>query len=269
MSELVKRALAGTVFVTVIVLATISSMIAISALLSIFIYLACSELGKILGMNERELNSLQICSIISYVLLISPLFFPAKELLYLPFAVFSACLIALAMVKQWDIIFGVIYLTIPLALLSFLGSPDYQFIDGKWQEQMTFNTDLILAFFILIWSNDTFAYLCGRALGKHALAPNISPKKTWEGFFGGLSFTILAAVILGHTMELEYWLIIPIAAIISVFGTIGDLLESYLKRQANLKDSGSLIPGHGGILDRIDGILIAAPVVVSYAYIYQ
>lgn len=113
----------------------------------------------------------------------------------------------------------------------------------------------------MIWCNDTFAYICGKLLGKHKLYEKISPKKTIEGFVGGLIFTQIAAVIIFKYTDIQaslpFWLLIGLG--ISVIGTIGDLVESKYKRQAGIKDSGSIMPGHGGILDRLDSILFAAP----------
>ncbi len=113
----------------------------------------------------------------------------------------------------------------------------------------------------MIWCNDTFAYICGKLLGKHKLYEKISPKKTIEGFIGGLLFTQIAAfIIFKYTniqASLPFWMLIGLG--ISVIGTIGDLVESKYKRQAGIKDSGSIMPGHGGILDRLDSILFAAP----------
>lgn len=124
---------------------------------------------------------------------------------------------------------------------------------------------LILLVFSLIWLNDIFAYLTGRLLGKHKLFPRISPGKTIEGSLGGLFFTTLAVCFFSHFCG---WLSLPCAigmAIISVvFGSFGDLCESMLKRQAGVKDSGKLIPGHGGILDRFDSILFSVPFIFVY-----
>lgn len=114
----------------------------------------------------------------------------------------------------------------------------------------------------MIWCNDTFAYICGKLFGKHKLYEKISPKKTIEGFIGGLIFTQIAAFIMFKYLDVQntsllFWMCIGLG--ISIIGTIGDLVESKYKRQANIKDSGSIMPGHGGILDRLDSILFAAP----------
>ncbi len=124
---------------------------------------------------------------------------------------------------------------------------------------------LIILVFCLLWANDIFAYLTGRLLGKHKLFPRISPGKTIEGSIGGLVFTLIATAVFAHYVD---WLTIPIAlgmaAIAVVFGTLGDLCESMLKRQAGVKDSGKLIPGHGGILDRFDSVMFSVPFVFVF-----
>ncbi|MBD5328584.1 MAG: phosphatidate cytidylyltransferase [Bacteroides sp.] len=136
----------------------------------------------------------------------------------------------------------------------------------------------ILLVFLFLWINDTGAYLVGSMVGKHRLFERISPKKSWEGFFGGLVFNLIAASIfcycsstfMGLHANIIQWLIF--ALIVTVFGTWGDLIESMIKRHLNIKDSGNLIPGHGGILDRIDSFLLAMPAVLvffSFIYLYQ
>ncbi len=152
------------------------------------------------------------------------------------------------------------YIAIPFALLNAL------VIDtGESYEYW-----LLLGFFILLWSNDTFAYICGRLFGRHKLWERISPNKTIEGFIGGIAFSLLAAWIISlyvpllSTLE---WLCY--ALLISLAGTAGDLSESLLKRRAGVKDSGNLLPGHGGVLDRFDGVLLAAPVCAVFIWITQ
>lgn len=118
----------------------------------------------------------------------------------------------------------------------------------------------ILGAFILIWVNDTFAYLVGKNFGKQKLFSSISPKKTVEGFLGGLFFSCVASFFIAKftgTLNFTSWLILSI--IVSVFGTLGDLIESKFKRQAGVKDSGTIMPGHGGLFDRLDSIIFAAP----------
>ena len=128
-----------------------------------------------------------------------------------------------------------------------------------------YNPNILLGSFLLVWINDSFAYLIGSNLGKQKLFPSISPKKTVEGFLGGLLFSCIASYFISNftnTLNFNQWLIMSI--LISVFGTLGDLLESNYKRQANVKDSGVIMPGHGGLLDRLDSIIFAAPFIYLF-----
>ena len=129
----------------------------------------------------------------------------------------------------------------------------------------SFSSNTIVGMFILIWINDSFAYLIGSNFGRQKLFESVSPKKTVEGFLGGVFFSAIGSYfIFKHTNNLEFsnWLIISV--ITSVFGTIGDLIESKYKRQANVKDSGNLMPGHGGLLDRLDSAIFVAPFIYLF-----
>ncbi|HMR15322.1 MAG TPA: phosphatidate cytidylyltransferase [Mariniflexile sp.] len=128
-----------------------------------------------------------------------------------------------------------------------------------------YNPNILLGAFILVWVNDSFAYLIGKNFGKQKLFEKISPKKTVEGFLGGLFFSCIASYFIAtftHTLGFTAWLILSI--IVSVFGTLGDLVESKFKRQANVKDSGVIMPGHGGLLDRLDSVIFAAPFIYLF-----
>lgn len=131
----------------------------------------------------------------------------------------------------------------------------------------------VLAIFILIWLNDTGAFLVGSMLGRHRLFERISPKKSWEGFFGGLAFDVIASVLFGicastfFGLEISVYGWVGLGVVVCLFSTWGDLVESMLKRSLHIKDSGSLIPGHGGILDRIDSLLFVMPACVIYLMI--
>ncbi len=155
---------------------------------------------------------------------------------------------------------GVIYIMLPLSALIYIAAfPTYATtkIYSPWY---------LLSFFILVWVNDTGAYLTGISIGKHKLFERISPKKTWEGSFGGLILSIATGMVLWqlrlNSWNLTDWLVISILVVI--FGNLGDLTESALKRNLGLKDSGGMLPGHGGLLDRFDGVLFSAPMVVFY-----
>jgi phosphatidate cytidylyltransferase len=133
-----------------------------------------------------------------------------------------------------------------------------------------YNHEITLGFMFLLWANDSGAYLIGMSLGKNKLFERISPKKSWEGFFGGLVVAIGVAVLCSlffTTLAVQHWIVMAI--LVTLFGTFGDLVESMFKRSMNVKDSGKLLPGHGGFLDRFDGLLIAAPMVYSYLVLFS
>lgn len=166
--------------------------------------------------------------------------------------------------------------TIPLfsskrfILTTFYISSAFVFLVLITNYHHTYNPNILLGSFILVWVNDTFAYLVGKNFGKQKLFEKISPKKTVEGFLGGLFFSCTASYFIAtftETLNFTNWLILSI--IISLFGTIGDLIESKFKRQANVKDSGVIMPGHGGLLDRLDSIIFAAPFIYLFLRILQ
>ena len=135
-----------------------------------------------------------------------------------------------------------------------------------------YNPKIIIGLFILIWTNDTFAYIVGKSMGKHKLFERISPKKTIEGFLGGILFAVFAGYLISKLYikaspkfsekSILIWCII--ALIVGIIGTIGDLIESKFKRIAGVKDSGKIMPGHGGILDRLDSVIFVAPFVFLF-----
>lgn len=150
--------------------------------------------------------------------------------------------------------FGVIYATVPFIFFYSLG-----FLHGDY------NFHLPLAFLLMLWANDTGAYLVGMKWGRNKLFERHSPKKTWEGFIGGIFFSVLTGVIIAqYFTEVVFLNWIIVSVMIGLIGTLGDLVESMLKRSFQVKDSGSLLPGHGGVLDRFDGLLLAAPLVYIY-----
>jgi phosphatidate cytidylyltransferase len=122
----------------------------------------------------------------------------------------------------------------------------------------------LLFVLVVIWASDTVAYFVGRAIGKHPFAPHLSPKKTWEGAIAGFAGSIAVAFAFAHFLTVPLTMLLGAAAVGNVAGQVGDLLESAYKRSAGIKDSGSLLPGHGGILDRIDALILAIPVVWYY-----
>ena len=153
---------------------------------------------------------------------------------------------------------GIFYVGVPFSMLNGIAYPEI--IKGQG-----YNPHILLGMIFMIWANDTGAYLIGSKFGKHKLFERISPGKTWEGSFGGAFFAVLTAFIISiyfKDIELMDWMII--SSIVIVFGTLGDLVKSLLKRSIGVKDSGTILPGHGGILDRFDSIIMASPFVLLY-----
>lgn len=166
-------------------------------------------------------------------------------------------------------VFPVIYIALPFSLFPFSAwhhTGLKALIDNT---AMSFSPGLVIGFFIIIWANDTGAYLTGITFGRHKMLERISPKKTWEGFIGGLLLSSVAAILLSGWLGITGktgWIII--ALIICVAGTVGDLAESMLKRSTGVKDSGSIMPGHGGFLDRFDSTLMAFPIVYLFVSLF-
>ena len=157
------------------------------------------------------------------------------------------------------LLMGFIYTVLPFTLLVYFSQ-----VNGSFDPRLPFG------FFLIVWANDTGAYLVGKFFGKHKLLEAVSPKKTWEGLIGGATSAIVLGYFLFSLMPSTFprfdWVIIAI--IVAVFANVGDLIESQIKRIKGVKDSGKLLPGHGGVLDRFDGLLIALPLVIIYLIIF-
>jgi phosphatidate cytidylyltransferase len=161
---------------------------------------------------------------------------------------------------------GVFYVALPFALLN---HAIFSETTSNGNVQSHYNYEIILGCLLILWASDTGAYFAGTFFGKHKLFERISPKKSWEGFWGGAALAIVITYILTlyfHSLSLVDWMIISLIIIIG--GTFGDLVESLLKRSIEIKDSGDSLPGHGGFLDRFDGLLISAPFIVAYLEIF-
>jgi phosphatidate cytidylyltransferase len=144
------------------------------------------------------------------------------------------------------------------------------FLIGESIISKTLSTHLLAFFFLVLMGSDTGAYYTGRLLGKHKLAPSVSPGKTWEGAFGGMAASLLAAALAHYWFfpELSLGAALPLAAVMNVLGVVGDLTESALKRGAKAKDAAQILPGHGGLLDRLDSLLFNAPLIYYFALYY-
>ncbi|MBN2350431.1 MAG: CDP-archaeol synthase [Bacteroidales bacterium] len=270
MNTFFKRTLFGSVYVMLIIISLIISPYSFVLLFLVLQILALVEFYKMTapGISKTSIILNVLISIVlfvisfltfsnhisaGYFILLIPLFLSLFILeLYKPNE--------LSINNIGTSILGIIYIAVPLSLSNLLVYQTTMLNDYSYY--------ILLGIFILIWANDSFAYITGMLLGKHKLFEKISPNKTWEGFFGGLIFTVLSGYILSrffHSLQSLDWIII--ALLVSVFGTFGDLTESMFKRRMNVKDSGKIMPGHGGILDRIDSLLFCIPIIVFYLLI--
>lgn len=166
-------------------------------------------------------------------------------------------------------LFSVIYIVVPLSLFPFAAFSRTGLHSILSYRDMVFSPGIPVGFFILLWINDSGAYLAGSSFGSHRLMERISPKKSWEGFFGGMILSAAAGWLLAGwlgALQPAEW--VAVSLIISVSGTYGDLVESMLKRSMGVKDSGTILPGHGGFLDRFDSTLISFPLVFLFVSLF-
>ncbi|MBN9398574.1 MAG: phosphatidate cytidylyltransferase ['Candidatus Kapabacteria' thiocyanatum] len=168
-----------------------------------------------------------------------------------------------ALLNVMSTVTGVIYVSGGLGSLIYLRGYDHPwFLDARFADG---GASFILTLFVSVWMCDSVAYFAGMAFGKHKLFPRVSPKKSWEGAVAGGLGAIVAAIVLGGWLlpHAPMWLLATLGGIVGVFGQIGDLAESLMKRDATIKDSSHLIPGHGGVLDRFDSMLFVAPLICA------
>ena len=149
---------------------------------------------------------------------------------------------------------GVVYVALPFSLMCYIP------IIGS----ETWSPWMMIFYVFIIWANDVFAYLVGMSVGRHRLCERLSPKKSWEGFFGGIAGAVVLGLVAARVMDGSCWVWAGLALVAAATGGLGDLVESMFKRAAGVKDSGTLIPGHGGVLDRFDAMLLSAPFVFVY-----
>lgn len=267
MKNLIVRSISGAVYVGLILGSLFLHKFAFSAVLLFFNVAALYEFGGFRNKKPGEHIRLLILSALAFVLhhfVISGYLNPDWLWLFglIPIGIATRILFSAKEGQDTKIsyaLLGLLYVTMPLMLLNQL---NMQLSEGvSW---------LIIIILILIWVNDSFAYLTGMAIGKHKLFERISPKKSWEGFFGGIVATIIAAWFFHSKAGIDgigEWIFL--ALLVALSSVIGDFVESMFKRSAGVKDSGKLIPGHGGVLDRIDSILFVFPVVFIYLQIVQ
>ena len=259
MRNLLRRSFSGIIYVLIFVSAILFSKESYITLVSFFGLVAIWELSKMTSFK----------SIISYILFGLTLFLMLKRpdsyaiSIVLGINIMSSINLIYQLFSKKKIVYSTerekLGLTIRYLIFSFCFLILLPFYNQNYAPY------LMISILVLIWVNDSFAFLVGKNFGRKKLFVSVSPKKTVEGFIGGFVFALIAAYIISKInaeFSLINWLII--AAIVSIIGTIGDLVESKLKRQANIKDSGNIMPGHGGILDRLDSLLFAAPFVYLY-----
>ncbi|MFH1321100.1 MAG: phosphatidate cytidylyltransferase [Bacteroidota bacterium] len=274
MSNLITRTITGVFFIAIIIGSILLSQLAIVVLFAIITVLGTWELYKL---SEKDgIKPQKIIGVIgAFLLFLSNTFF----VFTIPPNLFRfnweglTCLLIIPILFLFFIVelfrktqkpftniaytfLGIIYVALPLSMINYIVCPD---------PEIGYQPNILLGFFFLLWTYDTVAYLIGINFGKHRLFERISPKKTWEGSIGGAVICFVIAYIISiYFTELGVvdWLVI--AAIIIVFSTLGDLVQSLFKRSLNIKDSGKILPGHGGILDRFDGLLLSTPFVFIY-----
>ena len=262
MSELAKRTVFGSLFVIVIIGSILLNYWAFFAVMLLTVVIGSKEVGRLILKEENS-------SLMPWIMILPTLFYALSVILFpIDFIVrflliLTPLLVALfsknypfekVVVSLWT---AMLFVALPCELMMSIYREPTFVSGGKY---------LLIILFCLIWINDIFAYLTGMAIGKHKLFERISPKKTIEGSLGGLMMTILTAFLVNH-----FWLhtmsdlkMMGMALVVVVFGSLGDLCESMMKRQAGVKDSGNVIPGHGGILDRFDATFLAVPFVYCY-----
>ncbi len=264
MRNIVTRTIAGTVYVSLIVCSLIFHPVALGIITVLINHFALLELNKIGARLKLQAANYWVIAntffmIIAIVLLnlgfsAAYVFLPVMAI---PVAVFVSTVflkIKNPVLHLSFVLFCAVYVSLPLLLLNLIQ-----------QASIRVKIPFVLALFIIIWTNDTFAYLSGISFGKHKILKRISPLKSWEGFIGGLIMVIPVLLIFYHFFPffgIANWFIFGFLT--TIFAVAGDFLESLIKRTADIKDSGKILPGHGGILDRIDSLLIAIPVIFIY-----
>jgi phosphatidate cytidylyltransferase len=264
MNNFVKRTLSGFLFITLVIGSILLSRFTFAIVFAIICGWSVVEFHKLTNL-QKDVKVNSWIALTGAVLLFVSSFISASCIWHYPVFSIYGLFIVLVLISElyqqknnplhnWAyFIFGQMFIALPFSLLNFI-----VFIKD-------FQPLILLAVFVTIWVNDTGAYLVGVTLGKHRLFERISPKKSWEGFFGGALFALISGYIFSMyipEISLVNWLIF--SEIIVLFGTFGDLIESLLKRTVGVKDSGNVIPGHGGLLDRFDSMLLVAPAIFIF-----
>lgn len=274
LKDIFTRAGAGTIYILVILLGLLGGRFSFLAVFGAILGSGLFEFYRMVEKDTAHAISKIFNILMGVVIFISVfLYLESIHIYLLPVFILTYLLILIAsaiFLRRDDIlhgiiysVFGQVYITMPLSLLMFISySPDMANNEYNWVP--------VLALFVFLWVNDTAAYFIGSLIGKHKLIEHISPKKSIEGFIAGIFFTLLASLIFARLypgFTPIFWM--GLSVVVALFGTLGDLFESLIKRTCNVKDAGDLIPGHGGILDRIDSLLVAIPAVFLYLILFH
>ncbi|MDR2087437.1 MAG: phosphatidate cytidylyltransferase [Dysgonamonadaceae bacterium] len=270
MKNVFVRGLTGCLYVALITGSILLNKYTFAGLFSILLFFCLKEFYSLLNTHKKIRISTVYHSTGGVLLFISAGLYASGTLPAAVFAVYLLYLVILPVsglyTKQADplahtayVLLGQCYIAFPFALLHFLVFPP---------DSTAYYPLFLLSLFVFIWVNDTGAFAVGTLFGKHRLFPRISPKKSWEGFFGGLFFTAASAFIFAYYEPvIPYYHWVGIAVGVAVFGTWGDLVESLIKRTFGIKDSGNALPGHGGFLDRLDSLLLAVYAALLYVLV--
>lgn len=267
MSDLVQRTLTGIIFLVIVIGAIVLNEFSFLILFELIVIGAMYEFYTLA--EKKQFNPQKIYGIIIGAMVFAANYFFAKQQLsaeyYLAFIPIIISVFLIELYRDSEHVFvnigftllGVIYIAVPLSVASYI---------VFWSNEYSYS--LLLGFFVLMWSFDTLAYVFGVSFGKHRLFERVSPKKSWEGFIGGLITNVGMAYIISFIFK-DFTFIqwAGLSILISVFGTFGDLVESSFKRNIDEKDSGSLLPGHGGVLDRFDAVLFTLPLFYVYLHL--
>lgn len=273
-NNFIQRAVTGVLFVTVLVGCILYSPFSFGILFTIISALSVHEFTRLINQNgEISLNK-TITSLGGAYLFLALMSFCTQQSVgarvFLPYlALLLYLMITELYLKKknptgnWAYsMLSQLYVALPFALLNVLA-----FQNSPETGSVTYNPILPLSIFVFIWLSDTGAYCVGSLIGKRRLFERISPKKSWEGSIGGGAFSIASSLAFAHFFPfMSWWQWAGLATIVVIFGTWGDLTESLMKRQLGIKDSGNILPGHGGMLDRFDSALMAIPAAVVYLY---
>ena len=275
-SNFIQRAITGVIFVGVLIGCILGGPISFSLLFALITALTIHEFGTIVSKQpDVEINK-PICMLAGVFLFFGFAYLgvmPGQSEILIPYLFLLIYLLVSELylkkknpLNNWAYtMMSQVYIALSFSMLNVLA---YHSVGGTSPYQIQYNPILPFSIFIFTWINDTGAYCTGMLFGKHRLFERISPKKSWEGSIGGGVFSIIAAILMAHFfpfMSIGVW--IGLALTVVVFGTWGDLTESLLKRTLGIKDSGNILPGHGGMLDRFDSTLMAVPAAVVYLYV--